>query len=48
MPFTAEPFAVRFHNVRIYALRGDYHIIDGFDFRRINDGLPIDTTRFGA
>lgn len=40
--------AVRFHNARIYALRGDYHIIDGFDFRRINDGLPIDTTRFGA
>ena len=40
--------AVRFHNARIYSFRGDYHIVDAFDLRRINDGLPIDTTRFGA
>ena len=38
--------AVRFYNARIYSFRGDYHIVDAFDLRRINDGLPIDTKRF--
>ena len=37
-----------FHNAHLYALRGDYHIIDAFDRRRIDDGLAIDTTRFGS
>jgi hypothetical protein len=40
--------AVRFHNAQIYSFRGDYHFIDAFDQRRIDDGLAIDTTRFGA
>lgn len=40
--------AVRFHNAQIYSFRGDYHFIDAFDQRRIDDGLPIDTTRFGS
>jgi hypothetical protein len=40
--------AIRFHNARIYSFRGDYHFVDAFDIRRIDDGLNIDTTRFGA
>lgn len=40
--------AVRFHNAQIYSFRGDYHFVDAFDERCIRDGLPVDTTRFGA